>query len=505
LVAMPPKGRVVAGQVDDTLFGNPNEHALRKVRTRPVELRSVGVVGAQELQGMATRAWAGPQDRRSMGSGGEERQRLKALSDARKAKWPNTLEALRAKKERARQEKAAADEAVRMALDREEDALQAEKRRVAIERANKMIYDATDRVKALHSRLRECDAVTERQRQIELKKRIIAERDEEAKWFQLEQEAIRRFDAAEDAKLEEEAAKKAALAKVREEQLAGRNMERAAEQRVREEETEMMRTLVLENFEAEKRERVHKVERREAEKRELIESNRALLELRAKEAALVEQEEAMISVYKEKKERNVQQRREKEAAMFKAKQEQRQHLIDTQSAQLAAMTSDAEARLDAQMAEVENKASEARARKEEKRKDDLLIMHMSRQRQIRWKAEKRLQEEADSRHLAESQAALNRELQMEEDAELRAVIDRRKEYDKVLQAQMAQKRERKAAEEREDLVIAEMSRQFNGDDDEIYEQYAQMCLDEYVAAGKELAPAKLYLAKELKKDSILAN
>jgi len=149
LVAMPPKGRVVAGQVDDTLFGNPNEHALRKVRTRPVELRSVGVVGAQELQGMATRAWAGPQDRRSMGSGGEERQRLKALSDARKAKWPNTLEALRAKKERARQEKAAADEAVRMALDREEDALQAEKRRVAIERANKMIYDATDRVKAL--------------------------------------------------------------------------------------------------------------------------------------------------------------------------------------------------------------------------------------------------------------------------------------------------------------------------------------------------------------------
>lgn len=69
---------------------------------------------------------------------------------------------------------------------------------------------------ALHSRLRECDAVTERQRQIELKKRIIAERDEEAKWFQLEQEAIRRFDAAEDAKLEEEAAKKAALAKVRE-------------------------------------------------------------------------------------------------------------------------------------------------------------------------------------------------------------------------------------------------------------------------------------------------
>ena len=46
----------------------------------------------------------------------------------------------------------------------------------------------------------------------------------------------------------------------------------------------------------------------------------------------------------------MQQRREKEAAMFKAKQEQRQHLIDTQSAQLAAMTSDAEARLDAQMA-----------------------------------------------------------------------------------------------------------------------------------------------------------
>ena len=46
----------------------------------------------------------------------------------------------------------------------EEEALQGEKRRLAIERANKMLYDSTDRVKALHSKLLMTDVLQERVR-----------------------------------------------------------------------------------------------------------------------------------------------------------------------------------------------------------------------------------------------------------------------------------------------------------------------------------------------------
>ena len=60
---------------------------------------------------------------------------------------------MREKKERARVEKQEAEESLRREIDKEEEGLQVEKRRLAIERANKMLYDSTDRVKSLHSKL----------------------------------------------------------------------------------------------------------------------------------------------------------------------------------------------------------------------------------------------------------------------------------------------------------------------------------------------------------------
>ena len=100
-----------------------------------------------------------------------DRARLHELSNSRKAKWPNTIEALRKKKEQQRQEKLDAEEMLRREIDAEEEALNVEKRRLAIERANKMLYDSTDRVKSLHSKLMLADVMEERERQIELKAR----------------------------------------------------------------------------------------------------------------------------------------------------------------------------------------------------------------------------------------------------------------------------------------------------------------------------------------------
>merc|ERR1719409_1253863 len=149
-----------------------------------------------------------------------DRARLHELSNTRKGQWPNTIEALRERKDRMRAEKLEAEEKLRVEIDREEEALQAEKRRLAIERANKMLYDSTDRVKSLHSKLMLADVMQEREAQMELKGHLKQrELMEDERWYQRQQEAIRRMDAEEDLRDDEEQAKRAEVARVRNEQI----------------------------------------------------------------------------------------------------------------------------------------------------------------------------------------------------------------------------------------------------------------------------------------------
>eukprot|EP00966_Prymnesium_polylepis_P320130 7376522-Prymnesium_polylepis.1 len=147
----PFRGRIAyASYVDESLFGNPHATAVRMAKASPPELNDAVLLSSGELKNISFRARSTGQERSQKQL---DRERLHELSNARKAKWPNTIEANRERKDRLRQEKLDAEEAMRVEIDKEEEALQAEKRRLAIERANKMLYDSTDRVKALHSKL----------------------------------------------------------------------------------------------------------------------------------------------------------------------------------------------------------------------------------------------------------------------------------------------------------------------------------------------------------------
>ena len=75
--------------------------------------------------------------------------KLKAMSDARKSKWPNTLEATRKKKLQFLEDKAAKEEAERKVIDAEEAAIRSKARRECIERANEILYEQTDKMKML--------------------------------------------------------------------------------------------------------------------------------------------------------------------------------------------------------------------------------------------------------------------------------------------------------------------------------------------------------------------
>ena len=48
---------------------------------------------------------------------------------------------------------------------------------------------------------------------------------------------------------------------------------------------------------------------------------------------------------------------------------------------------------------------------------------------------------------------------------------------------------------RQDMYEVEQTKQWNQDDDAIFDQYAQMCLDEYIADGKNPKPIELVMQK----------
>merc|ERR1712028_313617 len=149
-----------------------------------------------------------------------ERVRLQKISQDRVSKWPNTLEAERKKKEARRQQRHDEEEVQRKKIDKEEAAIQGEKRRMAIERANKMLYDDNDRVKAFHSQLLMSDVMKEREAQIEVaRQRKKNDRRREKHWAIMSEEAVIEFDKKESEKKAEVHRRRYDVAVAREAQL----------------------------------------------------------------------------------------------------------------------------------------------------------------------------------------------------------------------------------------------------------------------------------------------
>merc|ERR1711977_732017 len=100
---------------------------------------------------------------------------------ARAKTWDNTLEGSRRKKAEEKRKKLELEELERQKLDSEEAKIQLNQRKATIDRANKLLYDESDRMKSFHSKMMLCDVMAEREAQTNLKnelKKIEQVRDE---------------------------------------------------------------------------------------------------------------------------------------------------------------------------------------------------------------------------------------------------------------------------------------------------------------------------------------
>jgi len=120
----------------------------------------------------------------TMGGSGieEDKRRLKDLSDARIQNWPNTVQAIRKKKEAERFEKFKKEELERRELEQDEARFQAGEKRKLLDKCKKQVWDRVDRVKAFHSKLLVSDALHERELQLEINKTKEAHKKEVNAW-----------------------------------------------------------------------------------------------------------------------------------------------------------------------------------------------------------------------------------------------------------------------------------------------------------------------------------
>merc|ERR1740138_720991 len=243
------------------------------------------------------------------------------------------------------------------------------------------------------------DVIEEREKQMEVKQRTrMREVEGEERWYQKQQDAIRRMDVEEDLRDDEEMQKRADVARIRAEQIAQQKAEQAQKLAQLKYEGEMMKAMALADAEAEQQQRLEEMEREKRARAEVVEANNYLLKKRAEDQELQDAEEMRMLEYAASKEKDLLERRDREEVRFRERQAWRQQLIDRQIAKLTDVNKATNTRLANQAAEVQAKAQAAREKLDEQRKNEMLVMHMSRQQQTRWKKERANQEIADDKH-----------------------------------------------------------------------------------------------------------
>ncbi|GMF14391.1 unnamed protein product [Phytophthora lilii] len=170
------------------------------------------------------------------------RQAIKLKSEQRTATWPNTLEAMRKKKDRWKKDREERLEEERTKVDEEEMRLQREAQTKQIERANRLLYEQTDRMKTLRSKqlladvvhleekkmLKDQDDLTNYLYDRQVLAKVLEGEEEEQRQRKRKQEENARLAAIQKQQLEEY--KQRYISELREEKMDGKRMKQHAEQ-----------------------------------------------------------------------------------------------------------------------------------------------------------------------------------------------------------------------------------------------------------------------------------
>lgn len=428
---------------------------------------------------------------------------LKRLSDEKVKNWPNTLEAMRLKKEMFLKERADQDELRRQDMDRQEAEIRNKERTRIMDKANKLQFAMTDNMKYLKSQIMYADSLHERVSQIEWKKKVSDdEKVVDAQYHKLTLEKVRAGDREDEIKAEKKKEVMKQVATMREIQCAEVRARREAEVEVARKHGEEMKADAVRRLE----EAAQQMKDREAhiakcnvenllenEKLRIIRDNTRQAEL---DAIAAKDAEKDIIENRKKAIKALQIR------LFEKQQETKQKLIDVATEQLSKKLNNDNATLNNQIAELRAKEDLKEANKAKARQDMKDAIEQSRKEQmekkeIEWQRNK----VEDDKMLIKWRKENEDAIQAEKD-KVTAAEEKVKKL-KAIQYAEASVKHKKRVEDKIALIEEErLMQSLSGEDSEKFKDYAFNVIDEYKAAGKPTYT--LYKALETHVQPLLA-
>ncbi|QDZ17655.1 hypothetical protein HOP50_01g01620 [Chloropicon primus] len=423
-----------------------------------------------------------------------EKLELKKKSEARAAKWPNTISAQRAKKEKLRRARLDVEEDERRKIDAIEAEIMAESRRLQIDRAKKKLYDNNDRVKALHSSLLLSEVLDERVSQIEYKKKIKELRKLEAIAFNVQQ--AKELEVKEE---EEERAiyarRKAALEQKHEQlkQLEQVKAKIALEKKRDLEEGELLRREAEEEAirQHEKELKVREVARKHT--METMKANDALQKYKLKELNREKAAEKAQEAYAAKKEAFQLERKRREVEKENGKQKARDRMIRLMEDQLEAARKKNERNYELQHQQAVAKEDGILAERAERRRKEKIAIDKSRKQQLAIRNAMKEQKNADDKAFLDAWKERTKELAEEDELETKMKFWENKQHQQFLKHQMDFKAKKKMQRKTKELEGAYVAALSIAEEEDTFKAYASVCIDEWNKRGKSLRPMQLLL------------
>lgn len=411
------------------------------------------------------------------------------LSDDKIKHWPNTLEALRKKKESYLKDKEDKLEAERQQVDLKEAELRRSNRLEAIKRANDLLYEQTDKMKNLRSQQLYSDVLYTRISQLDHKEQVKQKiKEEEAKYHQIILEKVAQGDAADIVK-----------ANKIEEQLRIVSKSRATQlhevRQKREHELEEERQLGL-KMKQRAQEAVEEDLRCLEERQQAAhESNMKMIEANEKikqEKEVLRQQETLAAAQREREieitEKRNLARKALEKRRFDKKQIQRQRIIDAAVEALAKKSSNEEFIQAKQEAELIEKEDKKFADKEAKRAKEWSDIVLSRNEMITKRKVDKYKDEQEILSLSEmaikkAQDAIKEE--KEKDKKLRelTIMTKKMQLQQAIETNR-NKLNNKVKELEEQRILQELSSQ----DDDKFNTIARNTIIKYANDGKNVIP-----------------
>ncbi|XP_039613517.1 coiled-coil domain-containing protein 173 [Polypterus senegalus] len=392
--------------------------------------------------------------------------------------WSNTIAGQRQKKLEEKRIWEEQEEEERRKLDLEEAQLKAAKRKEAIEQAKTLQYYQTDRVKGFHSALLLSEVIKERDAQVELKQKKLnamknidsdilgrMQREREEAIYEDQQKALKRF-------LDQKATSEAQMEQIKAKQQA---KEKDTLEDQKEAEAIKLQTRLYE-WEQSKLKQL-----KDEEKKQLMESHKEHISnkelMKAIEKQKQDEEQKMIQLFSEAKQKMTKLRKEKEAELFREKQEQQDQMTDLLAAQIQQKQFNDDEIIAKAVAEQKEKFEKEVKEKEAKRTEELKLISEHRYRTVKEKEEKKKQEKLQALEALYTKKESDREFLSKQWEKEHKVKMENKNLQDVLIHQMAEKQEQSRRQRVQQLEYDKQNAALNIAEEKQFQEYANEMIE----------------------------